>query len=610
MASAGPRGVRLASSRVGIWLASGAVVAVALIGARADSADAQIPGLPGPLSPFTVVSKLFGKAAEGIQNTVVGGFASLMEYLFDGLVNTVTLGFIRWMTQVDLVFSDELRNVVGPVVVIGVFFLLIGLLAAGLQAMAAVASGTDTAARAFSAVAMRIGALAVFMGAWFTILPLGVSFANGMSTFMLSDPAVEAALKQTFIVQGTGAFDAATGCTRGCGVAPILLLLLLLVVAFTVVVMLILKYVLTFGFAVLYVGGPALIGAGGIPGIGQTALNMLVRTLGIFIVIPLTWCIVFAAWVGVSAGLRHAPGRAEDAVLYNVIDGPGLFAAAMLVLLGVTRKLLKMASPLGAPIGIPGARLLAAAAAYKLGGPALKALQSKAQGPDRGSAATRAAVAAHNESYNELPYAQTPLSDQQRSGTRATERLSSSNGSQPTRAMKSATADSATSGPPATPSGLALARERIAGLKASRSTLDVQSAWDSLNADERDTVASAANEATRRHDPPAAFEGLMAEKTAAGAFSNPHPAAVLATAGPNAAQRLASGAPTTGRPAPAQPPTPPPPAPPYAPEARPSDLRSDLEARGRRNEDLLYGADMRLLPPAKPPPPPPPEPSE
>ncbi len=604
---AGPTSTRgWSPARLGGCVAGGAVVALVLLGARADGAQAQLPGLP-IINPFTVVSKLFGKAAEGVSNAVVSGFASLMEYLFDGLINTVTLGFIRWMTQVDLVFSDELNNVVAPVVVIGAFFLLIGLMASSLQAMAAVASGTDTAARAFSAVALRIGALAVFMGAWFTILPLGVNLANGMSSFMLSDPSVEAALKQTFIVQGTAAIDSASGCGAACGVAPILLLLLLLVVSFTVVVMLILKYVLTFGFAVLYVGGPALIGAGGIPGIGPTAINMLIRTLGIFIVIPLTWCIVFAAWVGVSAGLGRAPGRAGDAVLYSVIDGPGLFAASMLVLLGVTRKLLKMASPLGAPIGIPGARMLAAIAAYKVGGPALKALGGKTaatQGTGQGAAA----AGSPGVERGDLPYVHAQRDQQP--AARATERLSVPTSQHDGRLAPSPVG--AANAGPATSAAVGAARERIAGLKATGQALDVQSAWESLNADEQGAAAGAAAQALTQENPAASFEDLMARQTADGAFSNPQPAAVVATADPAHIQRLASGTPTGRSPAGSTPPAPPTPEqPPRSRELpRSADLKTELESRGRRNEDLLYGADMRLLPPARPPVPPPDNESE
>lgn len=583
--------------RLGGCVAGGAVVALIALGGRADSAQAQLPGLP--INPFTVVSKLFGKAAEGVSNAVVGGFASLMEYLFDGLINTVTLGFIRWMTQVDLVFSDELNNVVAPVVVVGAFFLLIGLMASSLQAMAAVASGTDTAARAFSAVALRIGVLAVFMGAWFTILPLGVNLANGMSSFMLSDPSVEAALKQTFIVQGTGAIDSASGCGAACGVAPILLLLLLLVVSFTVVVMLILKYVLTFGFAVLYVGGPALIGAGGMPGVGQTAINMLIRTLGIFIVIPLTWCIVFAAWVGVSAGLGRAPGRAGDAVLYNVIDGPGLFAASMLVLLGVTRKLLQMASPLGAPIGIPGARMLAAVAAYKVGGPALKALGGKATG-SKGAGSGAAAVGSAGAGAAELPYAQT------QPAARTIERLAApASGHDGRLAAPAAAAGTGTAS-----SALALVQERIAGLKDDQ--LSRTAAWGNLSDADRGVVreAAAEAEAAPESERQASFENVMARKIAASEFENPNSAAIMATADPARFQRLATSAstgdssavPTPSGPAPATPPR-------LREEPRP-DLKTELESRGRRNEDLLYGADMRLLPPARPPAPPPVDDSE
>ena len=55
-----------------------------------------------------------------------------------------------------------------------------------------------------------------------------------------------------------------------------------------------------------------------------------------------------------------------------------MFVAAMLVLLGVTRKLLQMSMPLGAPLGLPGpVKMALAAVAFKVGGAALEGAMDK-----------------------------------------------------------------------------------------------------------------------------------------------------------------------------------------------------------------------------------------
>ena len=255
---------------------------------------------------------------------------------------------------------------------------------ASIQAMQAVASGTDTAQHAFSLVAFKICMLALVMGAWHTILPFMASLANGMSNMVLNDHAVEVALQKSFLVTGAGgvafAGAGAASCATtgvGCVITPVILLLLLLLLACTVVTVLIMKYVLAFGFALAFVGGPVAIGAGAIPGVGEPALNMLVRTVCVFMMIPLVWCICFATWAGVMASTVDKPHGVGDAIV-QVLNGPGMFVAAMLVLLGVTRKLLQMSMPLGAPLGLPGpVKMALAAVAFKVGGAALKGAMDK-----------------------------------------------------------------------------------------------------------------------------------------------------------------------------------------------------------------------------------------
>ena len=165
------------------------------------------------------------------------------------------------------------------------------------------------------------------------------------------------------------------------------------------VILLLLKYVVIFAFAVLYLGGPVMIGLGAFPGLGSVAINALVRSLAILMLIPLAWATVFAAWAAINSTLITSPPKDAGAFALTVINGPGIFVASCLVVLGVTRALVKMATPLGAPLNFPGARLAMAAAAYK----AAPAVAAKLGAGSEGLPGAEA-VAEHNARYEGTPY--------------------------------------------------------------------------------------------------------------------------------------------------------------------------------------------------------------
>lgn len=359
------------------------VATVTFIAAMSVSAARPSDASALNLNPLTLLGKgvetVFGGVAGAASNAVVDGFSKLLQWMFAGLATTIDVVFIKFVTEIQLEFTDSLQAVVGPSLVIGGFLLIMGLFASSLRAMAAVTMGTDKVGRAFGGVAFKVGTLCILLASWFTILPLAVDIANGLSGYVRSDQAVKDALAQTFKVGGGAAAMGAGACAAtgvGCVVTPAIFLVLLLMLVFTIVAVLIMKYVLMFMFAVEYVGGPVLLGAGAFPGIGEAALNMLARIVLVSMAIPLAWTIVFAAWAGVLAGLVDAPEGLGAGVI-RIINGPGLLLAANIVLLGVTRALTKLASPLGAPLNIPGARLLAAGLVLKKGGPALDAAQKK-----------------------------------------------------------------------------------------------------------------------------------------------------------------------------------------------------------------------------------------
>ena len=632
--------------RIGMWSLAAAVGLVAVMGtgSRTEPAAAGLLDflkfVPGVGPGAVLVTSLFSKAAEGIAGEVVKQFANLMEYLFGGLLSTITLGFVKFLVTIDLDFSGSLTAVVGPMYVIGAFFLMIGLMVASIQAMHAVASGRDTAQHAFSLVGFKICLLALVMGAWHTILPFMASLANGLSNMVLNDHAVELALQKSFLVTGGFAGAGAASCATtgvGCVVTPVILLILLLLLAITVVTVLIMKYVLAFGFAVAFVGGPVAIGAGGIPGVGEPALNMLVRSVCVFMLIPLVWCICFATWAGVMASTIDKPRDVGDALL-QVVNGPGMFVAAMLVLLGVTRKLLQMSMPLGAPLGLPGpVKMALAAVAFKVGGAALEGAIDRFQWANKDGGNISEETSAWEEQFNAGNTASSGLDTGGRAA-RSNEELRNAfppadRGSpvaemealegewQTTRTATSDTAEPADAdarsddrpddrepalvgdhgasgtGDADLESARSAAQQRIDGLRSSGAKLDSGAAWHAMNASEQTLASDAASNALAAGPDAAAqqaeYERAMVENIAAGGFANPHAAAVLATASPADVQGYAA---TEPAPAPVSPL-------PRSANAAPT-LADHIQNQDFQPPDLIGGADLASL---RPPPPPPPQ---
>lgn len=363
-----------------------------------ENADAAIPLLGPALGVGGKVLGWFGGlATHAAGGAVLDGVKAILDWIFGGLRDTITPFVMRFLTRVDLVFGGGLDRMVVPLVVIGAALMVLGAVSSIIQGYGAVLAGASSSASVISGVLMRVAGLALLMGSWHTLVPIGVDVANAFSGYVLSDRAINDALAKTFGLTAVG--GATAGIAAASGVAPIVLVILLVLLAMFFIALLLLKYVVTFAFAVLYLGGPVMLGLGAFPGLGSVALNSLVRSLAVLIVIPLSWATVFAAWAAVNSTLVTAPPKTAGAFALAVINGPGIFVASCLVVFGVTRALIKMATPLGAPLNIPGARLAMAAAAYK----AAPALWSKLGASSEGLPGAQA-VAEHNTRYEGTPY--------------------------------------------------------------------------------------------------------------------------------------------------------------------------------------------------------------
>ncbi len=312
---------------------------VALSAAGPDSASG---GVLGDIKDG--IGGLIGGGAKKVAGAVGGGvMKEVLEFLLGGLEATINLEVIKWVTHIDLSIGPSLSKLGGPMVVIGGFFLIVGLITSVGDSYREVVAGTDTAARAIGQAIFRVIGLALLMGAWSWLVPLAVEVANGMSAFVLDDGATKAALDKSLRAQMIMSLN------------PLFALITGLLLVCTALALVVMKFVIVIMFAALYLGGPVLIGFSALPRVGNAPLSMALRGTLTLMVIPLAWAVVFAAWAGVSAGITENVDKAGDVV--RVLTGPALFLAGMAVLFGITKKLLSMAT-FGAQLSMPGGRML------------------------------------------------------------------------------------------------------------------------------------------------------------------------------------------------------------------------------------------------------------
>jgi hypothetical protein len=330
-------GKLLAAGAGGVLLA--ALVASAL---APSSASAGILGTPIP-NPVDAVNGLIGVPGDVASKLGATVLQEALEWLLGGLKATITLELVKFLVHVELAVGESLAKLTGPMIVIGGFFLIVGLITSIGDGYREVVAGTDTAPRVIGQTIFRVIGLAILLGSWFWIVPLAVDVANGMSGYVLSDEAVGSALRRTF-----------AGERLLQGGFPLLGLLTGIMLAFAILALVVLKFIIAIAFAALYLGGPALIGFAALPRVGNLPLAIATRGLLTLTIIPLLWTVVFAAWAGVNAGMFDTATGGGSVI--GGLMGPGLFLAGLVVMLGVTKKVLAMAT-FGVALSVPGAAI-------------------------------------------------------------------------------------------------------------------------------------------------------------------------------------------------------------------------------------------------------------
>lgn len=366
----------LVATATGLLLAT--LAATALV---PSPASAGLLGTPIP-NPVDAVKDLIGVPGDVASKLGATVLQEALEWLLGGLKATITLGLVKFLTHVELAVGGTLAELTGPMIVIGGFFLVVGLITSVGDGYREIVAGTDTAPRVIGQAIFRVIGLAILLGAWFWLVPLAVDVANGMSGYVLSDDSVGSALRRTF-----------AGEKLLQGGFPLLGLLTGIMLAFAILGLVVLKFVIAIGFAALYVGGPALIGFAALPRVGNLPLAIATRGLLTLTIIPLLWTVVFAAWAGVSAGIFDAATGGGGVI--GGLMGPGLFLAGLVVMLGVTKKALALAT-FGVPLSVPGAGVVRSATMIAV---------ARRVGIAKGGAA--AAAASHDgkgSSRADLPY--------------------------------------------------------------------------------------------------------------------------------------------------------------------------------------------------------------
>src|ERR687895_482497 len=320
-----------------------------LLAALAASALAPSSATAGPLgipipNPVDAVGNLIGVPGDVASKLGATVLQEALEWLLGELKATITLELVQFLVHIELAVGESLSKLTGPMIVIGGFFLIVGLITSVGDGYREVVAGTDTAARVIGQVIFRVIGLAVLLGSWFWAVALAVDVANGMSGYVLSDDAVGSALRRTFAGE--------TLLNLGF---PLLGLLTGIMLAFAILGLVVLKFIIVIAFAGLYVGGPALIGFAALPRVGNLPLAIATRGLLTLTIIPLLWTVVFAAWAGVSAGVFDT-ATGEGGGVIGGLMGPGLFLAGLVVMLGVTKRVLAMAT-FGVALAIPGAAI-------------------------------------------------------------------------------------------------------------------------------------------------------------------------------------------------------------------------------------------------------------
>jgi hypothetical protein len=164
-----------------LFLVLAGALAVAFMVNALTASPASAGIIPNPIDAVKGLIGVPGDVAGELGATVL---KEALEWLLGGIKTAITLALVKFLTHIELPVGRSLAQVTGPMIVIGGFFLVTGLITSIGDGYREIVAGTDTPPRVIGQAIFRVIGLALLLGAWYWIVPLAVDVANGMSDYV------------------------------------------------------------------------------------------------------------------------------------------------------------------------------------------------------------------------------------------------------------------------------------------------------------------------------------------------------------------------------------------------------------------------------------------
>lgn len=291
-----------------------------------------IPGLPGIGGIGGILGGGGGGGVSGVVGEVAGSalasgavsaFKSILEFLFGGIEATLTLSTLSVLVHVSLntdgavaslynVTSGIAIAALGGIMTLSVFRYWI----AGL-------TGADDTFSAAKGITRSIGTVCfILMWPWIFLQLQGI--VNHVDSAILLSPAVKGDIGALFRATGVGnPFALATG--------PGMIVNIIVAILFVILIfgLFLLKIVATYSVGVTYVAMPLGVILWPIEELAWIP-KLIARVLGLALLIPMVWTLVFATWGAIGDNAINFRGSLGQALLQPLVTIAMLWMAVFL----------------------------------------------------------------------------------------------------------------------------------------------------------------------------------------------------------------------------------------------------------------------------------------
>jgi hypothetical protein len=323
-----PSGTAHVKSRHKLLTAAGALVAFLALELVFSSSAAAF----NPIHIVEEGAEAVGGIAGGVVSSgAVGAFKGIIKFLFGGIEAYLTLAVLSLLVHVSVNTGGAVSSLynltsgiaiaaLGGIMTLSVFrYWIVGL------------TGGDDAFSAIKGVTRSIGTVCfILMWPWIFLQLQGS--VNVIDSAILRSPAIEGDIGTLFRVTGVGnpfAFASGVGIIINIFVAILFVILLLGLFS--------MKIVLTYSVGVIYVAMPLGIAVWPIEELAWIP-KLLARSLGLCLLIPMVWTLVFSTWGAIgdnAVNLRGTPGQ--------VLIQPLIVISMLWMAVSLPHSLLRMA---------------------------------------------------------------------------------------------------------------------------------------------------------------------------------------------------------------------------------------------------------------------------